>query len=97
MKRITVAVLAFSAVLASVPAFAQSVHYGRAYNDGGLVDVTAPPPSKPIYKPLPEAPVHYGKALNDGGIVDNPTTPAPKVNVVQNPPHVGRALNDGGF
>jgi hypothetical protein len=97
MKRITIAALAFGAVLASVPAFAQSVHYGRAYNDGGLVDATAPPSSKPTSQTLPAAPAHYGKALNDGGIVDNPTTSAPKVDVVQNPPHVGRALNDGGL
>jgi hypothetical protein len=97
MKRIPVAVLAFGAVLASVPAFAQSVHYGRAYNDGGMVDVTASPPSKPISQPLPAAPAHYGKALDDGGIVDKPTASAPKVNVVQSSPHVGRALNDGGF
>jgi hypothetical protein len=90
--RIIIAALAFGAALASVPAFAA----GRAPNDGGLVDVTAPAPSKPIYNSA-ATPVHYGKALNDGGIVDNVNGTAPKITPVQTPPHVGRALNDGGF
>jgi hypothetical protein len=90
--RITIAALAFGAALASVPAFAA----GRAANDGGPVDVTAPAPSKPVYNSA-AAPVHYGRALNDGGIVDNVNGTAPKITPAQNSPHVGRALNDGGF
>ena len=98
MKGITFAAVAFgAAVLASVPALAQSVHYGKALNDGGLVDVTAPPPSKPVYKPQPPAPVHYGKAVDDGGLVEAPTAPAPKITLTQNPSHIGRPVNDGGL
>ncbi len=92
-KHVTIAALAFGAVLASVPAFAA----GRAPNDGGQVDVAAPRSSKPIYNSVSAAPAHYGKALNDGGIVDTPSAPVPKITWVTNPPHVGRGLNDGGF
>jgi hypothetical protein len=92
MKKYTIAALAFGAVLASVPAFAA----GRAPNDGGLVDVTTPASSKPIYNSV-AAPAHYGRGLNDGGIVDNVNGTPAKVTPIPNPPHVGRAMNDGGF
>ncbi len=91
-KHITIAALAFGAILASVPAFAA----GKAPNDGGPVDVTTPAPSKPIYNSV-AAPSHYGKALNDGGIVDNVSGTPAAVTPIQTPPHYGKALNDGGM
>lgn len=96
---ITAAAVTVGVMLASVPAFAQQ-HYGRNPNDGGIVDVTAPPSSKPIYNVATPAPVHYGRNYNDGGIVEvSPAQAAAqsKIKWVQNPPHIGRALNDGGF
>jgi hypothetical protein len=92
-KHIAIAALAFGAVLVSVPAFAA----GRAPNDGGQVDVTTPPSSKPIYNSVSAAPAHYGKALNDGGIVDNVNGTPAKVTPIATPVHYGKALNDGGF
>jgi|HubBroStandDraft_5_1064220.scaffolds.fasta_scaffold233975_2 hypothetical protein len=92
-KHIAIAALAFGVVLASVPAFAA----GRAANDGGPADVSAPPASKPIYNSVSAAPAHYGKGLDDGGIVDNVNGTAPKITPVQSQPHVGRAMNDGGM
>ena len=91
-KQIAIAALAFGVVLASVPAFAA----GKALNDGGLVDVTTPPPSKPIYNSV-AAPAHNGKALNDGGIVDNVNGTPAKVTPIATPAHYGKAMNDGGM
>jgi hypothetical protein len=110
IKHITMGVtaLAFGVALASVPASAQT-HYGKAANDGGLVDDynsngTA---AKPLYNSAsPAAPTtpHYGKALNDGGITDEPS--AAQLNAAkaqtrtvqqQTPPRYGKPLNDGGF
>jgi hypothetical protein len=91
-KHITIAALAFGAILASVPAFAA----GKAPNDGGPVDVTTPAPSKPIYNSV-AAPAHYGKALNDGGVVDNVSGTPAKDTPISTPPHYGKALNDGGM
>jgi hypothetical protein len=109
-KHITigVAALAFGAAFACVPASAQT-HYGKAPNDGGLVDDynSSGTPSKPLYNsasPAAPATPHYGKALNDGGITDEPTA-AQKAAAAraqsrtvqqQTPPHYGKALNDGG-
>jgi hypothetical protein len=110
-KHITigVAALAFGVALASVPASAQT-HYGKALNDGGLVDDynSNGTPAKPLYNsatPAAPATPHYGKALNDGGITDEPTAAqkaaAAKAQTKtvqrQTPPHYGKPLNDGGF
>ena len=92
-KQIAIAALAFSVVLVSASAFAAS----RAPNDGGPVDVSTPPSSKPIYNSVRPAPSHDGRGFNDGGIVDNTSGPAPKIEWAKYPPHIGRALNDGGF
>jgi hypothetical protein len=105
INRITIgiAALALGVAFASAPASAQ-VRYGKALNDGGLVDGPGAPAAKPLYNavtPVPATSPHYGKALNDGGIVDTPPAPQMvannRIKWVQNPPHVGRALNDGGF
>ena len=108
VKHITigVAALALGVAFAAAPASAQ-VRYGRALNDGGLVDgPTVPTASqKPLYNtvvtPVPAAPAHFGKALDDGGIVDAPAPALLAANArikwVQSPPHYGRPLNDGGF
>src|SRR5580704_4583923 len=105
---IGVAALAFGVALASVPASAQT-HYGKALNDGGMVDDynANATPAKPLYNsatPAAPATPHYGKALNDGGITDEPSA-AQKAAAAraqsrtvqqQTPPHYGKALNDGG-
>src|SRR5580700_4088368 len=109
-KHITIgaAALAFGVAFASAPASAQT-HYGRAPNDGGLVDDynSSGAPAKPLYNsasPAAPAAPHYGKALNDGGLTDEPTA-AQKAAAAraqsrtvqqQTPPHYGKALNDGG-
>src|SRR6202140_2094428 len=110
VKHITIGVtaLAFGVALASVPASAQT-HYGKALNDGGLVDDynSNGTPAKPLYNsatPAAPATPHYGKALNDGGITDGPSAgqlsaakPQNKTVQQQTPPRYGKALNDGGF
>ncbi len=109
-KHITmgIAALAFGVALASVPASAQT-HYGKALNDGGMVDDynSSGTPAKPLYNsatPAAPATPHYGKALNDGGITDEPsaaqlaaTKARTKTVQQQTPPHYGKPLNDGGF
>ena len=109
-KHITtgVAALAFSVALACVPASAQT-HYGKALNDGGMVDDynSSATPAKPLYNsatPAAPATPHYGRALNDGGIADDysssgqPAAKTPNTIVQQQtPPHYGKPLNDGGF
>src|SRR3984957_11616774 len=109
-KHITmgIAVLAFGVALASVPASAQT-HYGKALNDGGMVDDynSSGTPAKPLYNsatPAASATPHYGKALNDGGLTDEPsaqqkaaaTKAQTRTVQQQTPPHYGKALNDGG-
>jgi hypothetical protein len=109
IKHITigVAALAFGVALALAPASAQT-HYGKALNDGGLVDDynSSGTPAKPLYNsasPAAPATPHYGKALNDGGITDEPSAAQlaaekAKTKTVQQqtPPHYGKPLNDGG-
>jgi hypothetical protein len=110
-KHITigVAALAFGVALASVPASAQT-HYGKAPNDGGLVDDynSSGTPAKPLYNsasPAAPATPHYGKALNDGGLPDEPSAAQKaaaakaqtKTVQQQTPPHYGKPLNDGGY
>jgi hypothetical protein len=111
-KHITigVAALAFGVALASVPASAQT-HYGKALNDGGMVDDynSSGTPAKPLYNSAaPGAPAtpHYGKALNDGGLPDEPSAAQKAVGAKaqtktvqqqQTPPHYGKSLNDGGL
>jgi hypothetical protein len=109
IKHITigVAALAFGVALASVPASAQT-HYGKALNDGGMVDDynSSGTPAKPLYNsatPAAQATPHYGKALNDGGMTDEPSAKQlaaekAKTRTVQQqtPPRYGKALNDGG-
>jgi hypothetical protein len=111
-KHITigVAALAFGVALASVPASAQT-HYGKALNDGGMVDDynSNATPAKPLYNsatPAAPATPHYGKALNDGGITDEPSAAqkaaaekaqTKTVQRQQTPPHYGKSLNDGGL
>jgi hypothetical protein len=109
-KHITigVAALAFGVALASVPASAQT-HYGKALNDGGLVDDynSSGTPAKPLYNsatPAAPATPHYGRALNDGGITDEPSAAQLSAAKTQNKtvqqqtsPHYGKPLNDGGF
>jgi hypothetical protein len=104
IKQITIgiAALALGVAFAAAPASAQA-RYGRALNDGGLVDGPGAP-SKPIYnevKPMPATTPHFGRAFNDGGIVDAPPAALMAANArikwAQSPPHYGRALNDGGF
>ena len=102
------ATLALGAALACVPASAQT-HYGKAPNDGGLVDDynSSGAPAKPLYNSAtPAAPStpHYGKALNDGGLTDEPSAAQKaaakaqtKTVQQQTPPHYGKPLNDGGF
>jgi hypothetical protein len=106
IKQITigVAALALGVAFASAPASAQQVRYGKALNDGGLVDDSSTPSTKPLYNavtPAPAATPHYGKAMNDGGIVDTPPAAQLAANArikwAQSPPHYGKALNDGGF
>src|ERR1700684_2119402 len=105
---IGVAALACGVALASAPASAQT-HYGKALNDGGMVDDynSNGTPAKPLYNsatPAAPATPHYGKALNDGGITDEPSAAqkaaaakaAQTKTVQQPPPHYGKALNDGG-
>jgi hypothetical protein len=108
-KHITigVAALAFGVALASVPASAQT-NYGKALNDGGMVDDynSSATPAKPLYNsatPAAPATPHYGKALNDGGITDEPSAAQQAAAKTQNktvqqqtPPHYGKPLNDGG-
>jgi hypothetical protein len=114
IKHITIgaAALAFGVALASVPASAQTAqpHYGKALNDGGMVDDynSSGTPAKPLYNSTTTAaPVtpHYGKALNDGGLTDEPSAAQKAaaaraqtrtVQQQQTPPHYGKALNDGG-
>jgi hypothetical protein len=104
IKQITIgiAALALGVAFASAPASAQ-VRYGKALNDGGLVDGPGEP-AKPLYnvvKPMPATTPHFGRAFNDGGIVDTPPAQQlaanSRIKWVQNPAHYGRALNDGGF
>jgi hypothetical protein len=111
-KHITigVAALAFGVALASVPASAQT-HYGKALNDGGMVDDynSSGSPAKPLYNsatPAAPATPHYGKALNDGGLPDEPSAAqkaaaakaqTKTVQQQQTPPHYGKSLNDGGL
>jgi hypothetical protein len=107
IKQITIgiAALALGVAFASPPASAQQAHYGRALNDGGMVDDGPSTSAKPVYNSAataaPPAAAHYGRAANDGGMVDTPPAAALKANsqvkTVQSPPHNGRALNDGGF
>jgi hypothetical protein len=110
IKHITIgaAALAFGVALASVPASAQT-HYGKALNDGGMVDDynSNGTPAKPLYNsttPAAPAAPHYGKALNDGGLSDEPSAAQKAAAKTQNktvqqqtPPHYGKPLNDGGF
>jgi hypothetical protein len=110
VKHITigVAALAFGVAFASAPASAQT-HYGKALNDGGMVDDynSSAAPAKPLYNsatPAAPATPHYGKALNDGGITDEPSAAqlaATKARIKtvqqQTSPHYGKPLNDGGF
>jgi hypothetical protein len=110
IKHITigVAALTFGVAFASAPASAQT-HYGKALNDGGMVDDynSNATPAKPLYNSAtPSAPAapHYGKALNDGGIIDEPSAAqraAAKAQTKtvqrQTSPHYGKPLNDGGF
>src|SRR6202161_1544128 len=105
---IGVAALACGVALASAPASAQT-HYGKALNDGGMVDDynSNGTPAKPLYNsatPAAPATPHYGKALNDGGITDEPTAAqltAAKAQTrtvqQQTPSHYGKPLNDGGL
>jgi hypothetical protein len=109
-KHITigVAALAFGVAFACAPASAQT-HYGKALNDGGLVDDynSNGTPAKPLYNsatPAAPASPHYGKALNDGGITDEPSAAQLSAAKAQNKtvqqqtaPHYGKPLNDGGF
>ena len=109
-KHITigVAALAFGVAFAAAPASAQT-HYGKALNDGGMVDDynSTGAPAKPLYNsatPAAPAAPHYGRALNDGGFADDYSSagqPAAKTQNTsvqqQTPPHYGKALNDGGF
>jgi hypothetical protein len=109
-KHITigVAALAFGVAFACAPASAQT-HYGKAPNDGGLVDDynSSGTPAKPLYNsasPAATAMPHYGKALNDGGITDEPsaaqlaaTKAQTRTVQQQTAPHYGKPLNDGGF
>jgi hypothetical protein len=104
IKQITIGVtaLAFGVALASASASAQ-VRYGKALNDGGLVDGPTMTSSKAIYNSATPAAAtpHFGKALNDGGIVDTPPAAQlasnARIKWVSNAPHYGKALNDGGF
>jgi hypothetical protein len=111
LKHITIgaAALAFGVAFASAPASAQT-HYGKALNDGGMVDDynASATPARPLYNsatPAAPAAPHYGKALNDGGITDEPSAAqkaaAAKAQTKtvqrQTPPHYGKPLNDGGF
>ena len=108
IKHITigVAALAFGVALASAPASAQT-HYGKALNDGGLVDDynSNGTPAKPLYNSAtPAVPVtpHYGKAVNDGGVGDvygaqQTAKTQNKTVQQQTPPHYGKSMNDGGF
>ena len=111
-KHITigVAALAFGVALASVPASAQT-HYGKALNDGGLVDDynSSGTPAKPLYNsatPAASATPHYGKALNDGGLTDEPSAAQKAAARKRRPGRfssskhrrtMARPLNDGGF
>jgi hypothetical protein len=107
IKQITigVAALALGVAFAAAPALAQQVHYGRAANDGGMVDDATATPAKPIYNSVaaaaPAAAPHYGKALNDGGMSDQPSAAQLAANArikwTQSQPHYGRAMNDGGM
>jgi hypothetical protein len=110
IKHITigVAALAFGVAFASAPASAQT-HYGKALNDGGMVDDynSNGTPAKQLYNsasPAAPATPHYGKALNDGGLPDEPSAAqkaAAKAQTKtvqrQTSPHYGKPLNDGGF
>ncbi len=96
-----IAALALGAVLASVPAMAQSA--ARSPDDGGLVqaqqgDYYAPQTSTTRSS---SAPAYYGRPLNDGGMVPEPSgqrlyNSAPD-RMSNAPGHLGRPLNDGGF
>jgi hypothetical protein len=102
---ISVAALAFGAVLASAPAFAQqAANSGRNLNDGGIVNA---PAAKPLYNTVqqqkPSTP-NYGRNLDDGGMVPDPTPgivaaekAQDKANQQKSAPHYGRAPNDGGM
>ena len=105
---IGVAALAFGVAFASAPASAQT-HYGKALNDGGMVDDynSNATPAKQLYNsasPAAPATPHYGKALNDGGLPDEPSAAQKaaakaqtKTVQQQSSPHYGKPLNDGGF
>jgi hypothetical protein len=106
IKQITIGVyaLALGMAFASAPASAQQAHYGKALNDGGMVDDSSMPAPKRLYNaatPAPAATPHYGKALNDGGMTDQPSAAQLAANArikwVQSQPHYGKAMNDGGF
>lgn len=93
---ISIAALALSTALASVPAFAQN--YGRNVNDGGMVTTVPGATSQPSTPQQPSAP-SYGRNVNDGGMVAEPTGQRPLYNSVPDstPPHYGKPLNDGGM
>src|ERR1700686_2778593 len=98
----------FGVGVPSAPPSAQT-HYGKALNDGGMVDDynSSATPAKPLYNsatPAAPATPHYGKALNDGGIIDEPSAAQraaakalTKTVQQQTPPHYGKPMNDGGF
>jgi hypothetical protein len=105
---ISVAALAVGAVLAAVPAFAQQAqpHYGKAVNDGGLIDEPSAPAGRALFnsvsQQMPSAP-HYGKGVNDGGLVDQPNAAQlaaaqaqSKVAQQKPVPHYGKGVDDGG-
>jgi len=102
---ISLAVLALSAALASVPAFAQQAP-GRNANDGGSLAVSGggqQPSARPLYNSVsqqkPTTP-SYSRNANDGGMVNEPsgaerngTNSTPQ----QKPGTPGRNANDGGM
>jgi hypothetical protein len=99
-----VAALALGAVLASVPAFAQST--GRNPNDGGLITTPsgAQQSGRTLYNsaaPQTSAAPHYGRNANDGGLVDEPSgaqsTARSTPQQAPAPAQYGRNPNDGGL
>ena len=111
-KHITigVAALAFGVAFASAPASAQT-HYGKALNDGGLVDDynSSGTPAKPLYNSATPAAAGHA-ALWQGSQRRRTNRRAERgaesgaakaqtrtVQQQQTPPHYGKPLNDGGF
>src|ERR1700740_700552 len=97
--QVAIAALALSAMLCSVPAFAQQ----RNVNDGGQVSVPAGAKLDAAPASAPATP-HYGRHVADGGTPPQPPVAQMKAAKARNKTanqkpvqHIGRNVDDGGL